>query len=86
MITGFNPAVSNNRNQRQNFKALPIDKITKNDAEAEMFRMAVSRGRVAKTDENVKDLFTAMDKAVNEKKLGVKSFLDDVAERWGVKK
>lgn len=82
MITGFNPTVSNNRNQRTNFKALPIDKIIENHRTAETFVLDVYKGKFPKTDENVQDLETAYNRT---KDCGIKSHLEDAFEKWGVK-
>ena len=91
MITGFNPAVSNNRNQRQNFKALPVEKITKNIAEADMFSSAAMREgvyngqKIVKSDDNVKDLQRAYESATNPAtRHAIRFHLKRVAEKWGI--
>lgn len=83
MTVGFNPMVSNNRQQKTSFKALPVDKITKNAPEARMFRMDVVKGKIPKTEENIKDLFTAITKV---KDIEAKSYLEEIRDEiWKVK-
>ncbi|MDD3150839.1 MAG: hypothetical protein PHV68_08390 [Candidatus Gastranaerophilales bacterium] len=83
MLVNFNPMVSNKK-QNVSFNALPIAKITKNAAEADMFRVDVAKGKYPSTEENIKDLFTAIEQATKEKKLGVKTYLEDIVEYWGI--
>ncbi|MDD3420469.1 MAG: hypothetical protein PHE78_07740 [Candidatus Gastranaerophilales bacterium] len=85
MVVTLNTAISTPRAskvQKTNFKALPIEKIIKNDSYADMFRTDVSKGKYKKTEENVSHLTIAYKRT---KDLGVKFFLEDVAKKWGVK-
>ena len=91
MLVSFNPSVSNNKPQSINFKALPINKIIKNDAESYMFAaVALRQGRyngeiILKTPENIKDLFEAIKLAIQQKKLGVLADLEEVRDEiWKV--
>jgi hypothetical protein len=85
MVVTLNTAISTPRAskvQKTNFKALPIDEISKNGSKAGMFRMEVSKGKYPKTDENVSHLTIAYNKT---KDLLAKTYLNDVAKMWGVK-
>ena len=82
MITGFNPAVSNNRNQRQNFKALPKD-IAKNDPNALKFLNAVKTGKIRLSEEDKLEL-VSLEQATKD--VGIKDYLTETLEFLGVKK
>lgn len=91
MLVSFNPSVSNNKSQNVNFKALPINKIIDNAAQAGMFTEAARRqGRyngeiILKTPENIKDLFEAIKRAAQKKETEVLSYLEEVRDEiWKV--
>jgi len=81
----FNPTVQNNRQQKTNFKALPISKITSNAAEADMFATAAlsdgfyNKAKIIKDNENIGDLLKAIQQAPDAEIL---SHLEDVAKVW----
>ena len=81
MITGFNTAVSNNRNQRQNFKALPKD-IAKNDFEARRFLTNIKKGTLVLSEEDKKDL-TALEERTKDP--GIKDYFTETLEYLGLK-
>lgn len=82
MITGFNPTVSNSRNQRQNFKALPV-KIANDDAEARMFLTKIKKGTVKLSDSDKNDL-VALENSTKDP--GIKTYFTEALEFLGVKK
>lgn len=89
MQIGFSPISYNQpKKQTMNFGALNIQKIIKNDAQAEIFAEDVAYNRVKKTEENVKDLLEAIKIASKNKgqKMGVLSYLEEVRDEfWKIK-
>jgi len=87
VFVSFNPMVQNNRQQKTNFKALPIKEIIKNAGEARRFASAASDGSIYKgqkilpTVDNKKDLLEAIKQAPDPEIL---SHLEDTARNWGV--
>ena len=96
MAVTLNTAISNPRAskvQKTNFKALPIEKIASNDAQAGMFASAAFRNgiykgqKIEKTEENVRDLLKAIAIAFQNKKFGAKLALEQVAyDAWKLPK
>lgn len=84
MLVGFNPGVSSKQCKKQNpnFTALNIAQITKNEFEAENFVYDVAKGKIEKNAENIKDLKSAIQKAVTEGKVFISKILGEVDVDW----
>ncbi|MDD3419007.1 MAG: hypothetical protein PHE78_00235 [Candidatus Gastranaerophilales bacterium] len=80
MITGFNPAVSNNRNQRQNFKALPKG-IDKTDRTAYDFLLSIKKGKLNLSEGDKVEL---VELEKNTKDPGIKDYFTEALEHFGI--
>lgn len=97
MTVGFNPMVSNNRQQKTNFKAFTVIKngkpellersdVLKGEHTARNFIHLAIDGKIPKTPENIKELFTAIQEALKERKLDVSTYLEEVRDDiWKIK-
>ena len=80
MRIGFNPQ----NNYKQNFTALDIIKITKDENQAMLFESQYADSNAKIIKENSEDLLKAIGNCTSPEKMDVEFILKRVAKAWGL--